>query len=260
MSHRRRAIYGLAVLVAVGLSASAKQASCSEEEQYKDTHRAQPSATQGSGVQTFGPMDPETRAMIEKMLRGQEQEDARLGSTPEEIRRAKIERAVRDLKDADYVRRRGAAYALAQFGAKEYVKDVAELLRDEDARVRFVAAYALGELGAQEYARDIAELLRDEDANVRRDAAEALGKVGAKQYAKDIAVLLQDTAGSIGKGGVDFTVRGTAARALGRLGANEYAKDIARLLKDEQTSVRRSATQALKDLEIEPETGSGKTK
>ena len=198
--------------------------------------------------------DPEFGAWVEELLHQSEREDAHLGGTPEEIRQAKIEGAVRELKDPDYSIRRSAAYALGILGAKEHAKDVAALLTDKDARVRFVAASALGELGAKAYTKDLAQLLKDEDGLVRCYAVEALGELEAREYAKDVALLLKDKGGfESPKGALDITVRGAAARALGRFGAKEYANDIALLLNDEIVSVRNTAAKVLNEWGINPE-------
>ena len=170
-----------------------------------------------------------------------------------ETRREIIKKALQDLKSQDYSLRRNALWALAQLKAKKYSKNIAELLHDPDSRVRFVAAYAIGQINAKEYAPDLIKLLKDENAHVRYYAVKAIGSIQATEAINEIALLLKDS-GEISavekiKAAVDCTVRGAAATALGHLGAQQYAGQIKELLNDRELAVRKSAAEALEDLE-----------
>lgn len=165
-------------------------------------------------------------------------------------RQAKIEKALKELKDENVLVRGDAVETLGKLGAKEYVKDIAGFLKDDSSFMQASAISALGKLGAKEYAKDIAKFLKYEDKNdeqddailgtvigvagVREKALFALGELEAKEYAKDIAGFLKDK---------DATVRDEAAVALEKLGAKEYVKDIAELLKDK--NARDDAVSAL---------------
>lgn len=110
-------------------------------------------------------------------------------------RQAKIEKALRELKDKDASVRSSAALSLGAvgLGVKEYANDIAELLKDKDTDVRSFAVRALGLLEAKEYIKDIAVFLKDTYADVRWDAVRALGHLGAKEYADEIGKLTSDS-------------------------------------------------------------------
>lgn len=93
-----------------------------------------------------------------------------------------------------------AARALGFMNAKEYVKQVAELLKEKEVWVRSCAAEALGRMKAKEYAKQVVELLNDKYKHVRGNSACALGRLvtaeeaKANGYAKAVTQLLGDEA------------------------------------------------------------------
>ncbi len=80
---------------------------------------------------------------------------------------------------------------LGRLGAKEYTKEIAELLKDIDSLVRGSAAFALSLLRAKEYTKEIAKLLKNKES--KGAAALTLGKLQAKEYAREVAKLLSDS-------------------------------------------------------------------
>ncbi|MBI4231626.1 HEAT repeat domain-containing protein [Candidatus Peregrinibacteria bacterium] len=171
------------------------------------------------------------------------------------------------LKDKEWTVRSKAVKELADLGAKDYTKNIAELLKDDSTNVRYHVVWSLGRLNAKEYAKEVAELLKDKsvrsaavitlrnldakeytneitellrDKDIRRKAVNALNKLGwpagARKYTKDIVQMLEDK---------DEEARFDAVLALGRLNATEYVKDIAELLKDEVGWIRAAAVWAL---------------
>jgi hypothetical protein len=91
--------------------------------------------------------------------------------------------------ESDY-ERVWALRALAQFEAKEYAKDVAELL-DKDETNRSDALLTLGIMRAKEYQQQVAGYLRDGDEDVRECAAITLVLMGADRYAKRIIPVIR---------------------------------------------------------------------
>ena len=84
-----------------------------------------------------------------------------------------------------------AAFALSLMPAKDYVPRVALMLKSENDYERAWALKALGQYQAKEYAKDIAELL-DKDETNRIDALLTLGIMRAKEYQQQVARHLRD--------------------------------------------------------------------
>jgi HEAT repeat protein len=116
-----------------------------------------------------------------------------------------------------------ACYALARLNAKQESKALGGLLK-EDFRKRN-AAKALALLGAKEYTRDIAQLIQDSDALVRCDALIALGILDAREYTESVAAHLQDKEGF---------VRPYAAVALVLMCDQTHTKEILALMRPEE--------------------------
>ena len=83
-----------------------------------------------------------------------------------------------------------AAFPLSLMSAKEYVPRVALMLKNENDFDRVWALKALGEFEAKEYAKDVAELLDNE--TLRTDALLTLGIMRAKEYQQQVARYLRD--------------------------------------------------------------------
>jgi HEAT repeat protein len=123
-------------------------------------------------------------------------------------------------------------------------------LKDADPIVRRAAAYALGEIGppARCAVRDLRRLLKDEAPFVRMWAASALAKIDPEQNRSAIAALrrgLKDDAAF---------VRSLAASFLGALGTNcpgiEAARpDLEACLRDDDQNVRSEAALAIRRIE-----------
>src|SRR4029079_11047648 len=83
-----------------------------------------------------------------------------------------------------------ALKALAEFQAKAYAKDVAQLL-DKDETLRTDALLTLGIMRAQEYQQQVAKYLKDGDEDVRECAAITLVLMDADRYANRIVPTVQ---------------------------------------------------------------------
>ncbi len=146
------------------------------------------------------------------------------------------------LKDKEARMRAWAALTLAEFGAKEYAEEIAQLLKDSGEYtskitfyVRGKAARALALLGMKEYSKDIAQLLNHE---CFLDAVEVLSELGATEYSKEIAKLMDHKS---------HWVQSIAIDALGRLGAKEYQDKFLGFMrnKSEEAGIIISAIKAL---------------
>lgn len=145
-------------------------------------------------------------------------------STEVEERQAKIEQALRELKDELPSMRMVAAKKLALLGAREHAKDISKLLKDDNPTVRLSVIRTLTErMPAKEYAKAIVELFDDEDASVRYQAVRGIGHLRAKEHASDLARLLTSE---------DAGMRCFAAQALSDVGAKEHSRNLAELLTD----------------------------
>ncbi len=109
-------------------------------------------------------------------------------SKQDQDRQAKIEKALKDLKDRDAKMRMCRLEALGWMKAKEYTNEVAKLLNDEDEVVRIHATQMLGHMKAVEYAKQVAELLKDEEVDVREDSAWALGSLSRQKRPRQMAL------------------------------------------------------------------------
>jgi HEAT repeat protein len=129
--------------------------------------------------------------------------------------------------------------------AKDFVPELAGLLRDPNGNRRGFAALALGRIGpaAKDFVPELAGLLRDPERNVRMYAACALGGIGpaAKDAVPELAGLLSDP---------EPGIRGDAAYSLGQIGP--AAQDVlAEFLKDAVADVRQTAIDALRRIPAE---------
>lgn len=141
------------------------------------------------------------------------------------------------LKSKNQFDRQGAIFALESFGAKEYAKDIVNILiknfpdENDPSPIYFLVSTGL----AQNYKKELIQvMLSDFHSETSEAAMYALVKLNAKETAPEIAKLLTD----------EFK-KGNAAKALALLDAQEFADEIATLLKDESGLVRCDAAIAL---------------
>lgn len=185
---------------------------------------------------------------------------------------AQIDRAVRDLRDADPSVRLDAIRALAKLAPKQHAADIARMLSDDFTGVVSEALVTLADIGAKQYAGAIVGVLKGDAIYwIKRDAIVALRKLGAAEYAKDMVPFLHprdnesalagtaiDTLGALGAKQYAPNLvqllkensgeRSLAVRVLGDWGASQYAADVARLLNDSDRGVRVVAAQTLAKL------------
>jgi S1-C subfamily serine protease len=148
----------------------------------------------------------------------------------------KIERAVRDLNDADPRVRGGAIVLLSDLAPQQHAPEIAARLSDDDADVVETALDALADMGAKQYAAQFANLLGSSNSLIEIKAMRALAETGAAEYASRIAPFLHS-------GNKDL--RDEAVYCVGRLHAKQYASAIVPLLKDGDREVRSNALKAL---------------
>lgn len=173
-----------------------------------------------------------------------------------------------------------AACALGVLGAREYSKELSELLQNSDPYLRAGAAEGLSWMGAKEFVPDVAVLLDDRDENVRSAAIDAIARLNGREHIEKlmqiatdsrsgiresqvamfalVALKAQDQAAELAKlleDGDDSMARGNAIIALAALDAHEYAKVFASILEDENSKEQDEALLALgmlKETEFAP--------
>lgn len=131
--------------------------------------------------------------------------------TQEQERQAEIKKAIKQLKEGDQWEKGKSINTLVELKAKDYAKDIAELLKDKNPEMRYSATKVLGKLGTKEYTEDIAELLKDEWSEVRAVAIQTSGELGAKEYTDNIIALLD---------GKDVNIRMVAWQVLKKWGVD----------------------------------------
>jgi HEAT repeat protein len=139
-------------------------------------------------------------------------------------------------RDAQWVARRNAVWALGALDDERAVPTVLTALKDAEPPVRETAAWALGAMDAEEAVTALVGALKDEDAGVREQAAWALGAIGDRRGVDGLVGALKDS---------DASVRSQAAWALGAIGDSRATSGLAAALKDSNAKVRRQAAWAL---------------
>jgi len=112
----------------------------------------------------------------------------------------KVQKLIKQLKDADVENRQEAAWNLHK-NAENQVKEVAdaipaliETMKDDDWAVRKMSIMALGELNVEKEIPTIIEFLKNDiESEVRVGAAEALGDMKAEQAVPHLIKALDDT-------------------------------------------------------------------
>ncbi|MBI4242733.1 MAG: HEAT repeat domain-containing protein [Planctomycetes bacterium] len=110
-----------------------------------------------------------------------------------------------------------ACRALAILDAKDYIEDIASLLKSENYLIAGEAARTLAVMGVKDYLDDIVSMMESESR--AKFAIEALGILGQKQYTDKIGKFLEDK--------WNFA---SAIFALGKLDAKKYTDRIAKFL------------------------------
>ncbi|MBI4834597.1 MAG: HEAT repeat domain-containing protein [Planctomycetes bacterium] len=130
--------------------------------------------------------------------------------------------------------------ALVMLGAKEYVNEIRPLLKSGDSSARVAAAVAMGNFGDKESIPQLMELLGDSsDSSVPAMAAEALGRLGHKEAIPKIIPLL---------GAETSDCREYSLRALTTLRASDAVPEIMKRLSDEDPYITQLSIQSLKIL------------
>lgn len=149
------------------------------------------------------------------------------------------------LKDPDWCRRRGAAWALGRLGDRAAVPGLVDALHDEESLVRKEAATALKTMQDVEAAPVLLMALRDEDWRVRKSAADALVQLGTTSI-PGLLRMLSDTRDD---------VRRIAIIVLGQLGDSIALPALLKALKESNPDIRGAAVHSLgllKDQEAVP--------
>eukprot|EP00928_Gymnodinium_smaydae_P024701 TRINITY_DN19914_c0_g7_i1.p1 TRINITY_DN19914_c0_g7~~TRINITY_DN19914_c0_g7_i1.p1 ORF type:complete len:1695 (+),score=350.87 TRINITY_DN19914_c0_g7_i1:196-5280(+) len=158
---------------------------------------------------------------------------------------------VERLNDDDGDVRRAALATIATIGKTTTEHDplivdhIASKLRDTDERVRSQACAALGAIGeaGAAQASAIVDSLQDENCLVRKNAVHALVQLGTDVLTQNSGAIVRQLADE------DLVVREAASSALAELDINDHAQAVLDALEDDHADVRRSACEALAQLE-----------
>jgi HEAT repeat protein len=145
--------------------------------------------------------------------------------------------ALRDLLTYSDPEIRGMAVTgLAKIGRREYLPDVARLMKDEDPEVRRRAAAFMGEM-----AGDMAlPFLKDQDWQVRYTAVAALGEIGHNKALLPLVEVMM--------GEDDEEIRAWAAWSLGEIGDERAIEPLQQAYKTAPTEVMKKAKDSLEEV------------
>jgi HEAT repeat protein/beta-lactamase regulating signal transducer with metallopeptidase domain len=202
---------------------------------------AEPAARAAAARTLSQPEDTAAVAALERLLRGDANDDVRLAAA-EALGRMEAKRSVPVLEaalgDQSAAVRRTVAWALGQIEDKSSVPALARALSDQDGAVRETAVWALGQIEGAEAVPALAERLgRDSRVEVRRRAAWALGQIQDKSAAGPLGTAL--------RGDRDAEVRRTAAWALGQIEDAGSVPALAEAMRDSAEEVRQVSAWAL---------------
>jgi HEAT repeat protein len=139
------------------------------------------------------------------------------------------------LRDEQWTRRRGAAWALGEVGDAAAVPGLVEALADDESLVRREAAMALRMLGDVDALPMLIDALRDPDARVRKPVSEAV--VSFKAHAlPGLVDLLRDPA---------IALKRVALEAIAQIGDSNAAAAVVPLLQNRSAEMRALAIAAL---------------
>lgn len=139
------------------------------------------------------------------------------------------------LTDEDWIRRRGATWALGVIGDPAAVPGLVDMLRDPDVLVRREAVLALGKTKDTATVSYLLPLLHDVDRIVRYTAADVLVRLGESSIPGLIEALSDEF----------DEVRATAASALGTMRALVAIEPLSRMMDDPSILVRCEVAKAL---------------
>jgi HEAT repeat protein len=139
------------------------------------------------------------------------------------------------LRDEQWTRRRGAAWALGEVGDAAAVPGLVEALADDESLVRREAAMALRMLGDVDALPMLIDALRDPDARVRKSVSEAV--VSFKAHAlPGLVDLLRDPAVALKRVGLE---------AIAAIGDSNAAAAVVPLLQNRNAEMRALAIAVL---------------
>jgi HEAT repeat protein len=139
-------------------------------------------------------------------------------------------------KDSSKDVRLRAAVALRALGAAEALRD---LLTYSDPEIRGMAVTGLAKIGRREYLPDVARLMKDEDPEVRRRAAAFMGEVAGDEAIGPLAISLEDR---------ESSMRCEALKSLGKIKGEKACDMALPFLKDQDWQVRYTAVAALGEI------------
>jgi HEAT repeat protein len=121
-------------------------------------------------------------------------------------------------------------FARDVFGQADQVSQLTDELKDANWVVRLDAAFALGKLKDPVTVEALVATLKDVDSDVRRTAATALGEIKDLRAVDPLIAILHD---------IDPLVRGCTVASLGKIGDSRAVPPLIPLLQDEDATVRR---------------------
>jgi len=145
------------------------------------------------------------------------------------------------LKDADWRVRKAATEALGKLALQEALPGLREAQKDEGWDVRTAAVKAVARLMGPDYLPRLELMLTDRDANKRVAAIEAITDIEGRDAVPKLKKLLRDT---------NRNVVGRVVRAIGEVERQEALPLFRDLLRGENLVLKRSACQAMSELEL----------
>jgi len=123
--------------------------------------------------------------LIAKLTNGAPQEKAEAAAELGHLKDIRAVHILREnLKSKEVSVRDNCAYALAEIGAKESVRDLIKLLDDESKLVRKSAAKGLGMLKAAEAVDALIKKINDDSYLVRKSVVRSLIQIGGEKSKK----------------------------------------------------------------------------
>jgi HEAT repeat protein len=185
-----------AVILGIGAASAIPLIEAAENETLPDQVRREAMSLL-SGLNQKGQLSPEAKPRAEKAVLANTQSAkvpvrlrALLVSSEFGLREA-IPRVIELVKDPAETVRRGAAMMLGKFGGEEAVEPLIALLHDRLMTVRFPAQDALGQIGATAVPRMKVALEKEADPVARRHLLVALGATGDRGVEETLGRYLQ---------------------------------------------------------------------